>query len=683
MWCYDGLTFSYANVTACIGGPITASAGKLTGYGFKASSMKYEHDSLGRVSASEQRTLVDGSTCRFTYSYYLCERRPGCRDIPVPARGDELLRRPGPREVGERRAYQRRLHQRNDGPAAQAYASNLAYAPHGAIQQLQLGSQLYEQTCFNARLQTGGIRLGTGITGASGSGCANSGSDLLNLSYGYVDASARNNGNMQTQTISRSGMVGDYQYYGYDPLNRLRFAAEYAAPTTPSGTPCSDGGQHWCEGYTVDPVGNRILSSGHSEPQAPASFNQYNQAVTAAGGGSFAYDGRGNQITTAGVTPQSSFGYDAENRQVAYCPSGTTPCTTGISATFYVYDAAGLRVAKGTSIYVHDSQGQLSAEYQTTGTPGTQYLTADAIGSTRMITDGNGTVQNCKDYYPYGGEIPASAATGRSGSCWTDLPETLRFTGKERDAETGLDYFGARYFSGGQGRWTSPDWSEKVQAVPYAEFSDPQTLNLYGYVRNNPLDRRDADGHVVVVDDAAIAAAAIGTVATLAVLSYVSQPANQRSLSNAISSAIDKVGGWFHPNPATPPPAGTPPSTPANMSTGAPASTGTSLQTGAPGTPANSPAGVGGPITAVGNNPRESNGRILTDLPGGHDAAKQVFGQLTTGQTVKLDPKTGQPVSDNGVRLRLNPDGTARVDIPQSAGTELKHETVHFNNPDK
>jgi len=63
-------------------------------------------------------------------------------------------------------------------------------------------------------------------------------------------------------------------------------------------------------------------------------------------------------------------------------------------------------------------------------------------------------------------------------------------------AETGLDYFGARYFSGAQGRFTSPDWSAKPQPVPYARLEDPQTLNLYSYVRNNPLSRIDPDGHI-------------------------------------------------------------------------------------------------------------------------------------------------------------------------------------------
>jgi RHS repeat-associated protein len=81
-------------------------------------------------------------------------------------------------------------------------------------------------------------------------------------------------------------------------------------------------------------------------------------------------------------------------------------------------------------------------------------------------------------------------------------------TGKERDAETGLDYFLARYYSGAQGRFLSPDeWKggivdpftgqdiESNTALPYADVTDPQTLNKYAYVRNNPLRYTDPDGH--------------------------------------------------------------------------------------------------------------------------------------------------------------------------------------------
>ena len=70
-----------------------------------------------------------------------------------------------------------------------------------------------------------------------------------------------------------------------------------------------------------------------------------------------------------------------------------------------------------------------------------------------------------------------------------------RSTGKERDTESGNDYFGARYYASSMGRFMSPDWSAQEEPVPYAKLEDPQTLNLYSYVRNNPLAGVDADGH--------------------------------------------------------------------------------------------------------------------------------------------------------------------------------------------
>jgi RHS repeat-associated protein len=69
------------------------------------------------------------------------------------------------------------------------------------------------------------------------------------------------------------------------------------------------------------------------------------------------------------------------------------------------------------------------------------------------------------------------------------------FTGKERDTESGLDYFGARYYASNMGRWMSPDWASDPQSVPYASYANPQSLNLYSYVLNNPLSHTDADGH--------------------------------------------------------------------------------------------------------------------------------------------------------------------------------------------
>ena len=65
-----------------------------------------------------------------------------------------------------------------------------------------------------------------------------------------------------------------------------------------------------------------------------------------------------------------------------------------------------------------------------------------------------------------------------------------QFTGKERDAESGLDYFGARYYGSALGRFTSPDPSGPLAQKP----QDPQSWNLYAYARNNSLANVDPDG---------------------------------------------------------------------------------------------------------------------------------------------------------------------------------------------
>jgi len=71
----------------------------------------------------------------------------------------------------------------------------------------------------------------------------------------------------------------------------------------------------------------------------------------------------------------------------------------------------------------------------------------------------------------------------------------LHFTGKPRDTETGLDDFGARSYSSTLGRWLTPDWAAQAEPAPYAQLDNPQSLNLYTYVLNNPVSHVDRDGH--------------------------------------------------------------------------------------------------------------------------------------------------------------------------------------------
>ena len=95
------------------------------------------------------------------------------------------------------------------------------------------------------------------------------------------------------------------------------------------------------------------------------------------------------------------------------------------------------------------------------------------------------------------GFVISSNTLGLSRSLYDDDAGS-RSTGKERDAESGNDYFGARYYSSAMGRWMSPDWSAKAEPVPYAKLDNPQSLNLYAYVLNNPLKGIDPDGHVCI-----------------------------------------------------------------------------------------------------------------------------------------------------------------------------------------
>jgi RHS repeat-associated protein len=114
------------------------------------------------------------------------------------------------------------------------------------------------------------------------------------------------------------------------------------------------------------------------------------------------------------------------------------------------------------------------------------YYHTDAIGSVRAITDATGQVIARYDYQPFG------EACG--STCGSDVPDTRQFAGKERDADTGLDYFGARYYEAVSGRFTTVD---PILDIDQA-LLDPQQWNRYAYVRNNPLRFTDPDGKILV-----------------------------------------------------------------------------------------------------------------------------------------------------------------------------------------
>jgi RHS repeat-associated protein len=325
--------------------------------------------------------------------------------------------------------------------------------------------------------------------------------------------------------------IGNWTYT-YDTLNRAASAtASTAGVVTPWGT-------YKTQCWIYDSFGNRtgegemtsatacpnpITGANHSSWATYSTSNQLTANSTVA---SFVYDDAGN-ITNDGI---NQYVYDLDGRICA-----VTTAASGGAMTQYVYDAEGRRVAKGTittfpaagqacaaptsangfslagagaALYLrgeHSDQdteldgsgnwrhtnvfagGGLTATYDT-GTKATlSFNFSDWLGSKRLQSNFNGTTQNSWASDPFGAYLKALG----SGADATEH----HFTGKERDTESGNDYFGARYYESGLGRWVSPDWSESPESVPYADFADPQSLNLYSYVKDDPEIKGDLDGH--------------------------------------------------------------------------------------------------------------------------------------------------------------------------------------------
>ncbi|HET6843357.1 MAG TPA: RHS repeat-associated core domain-containing protein [Candidatus Angelobacter sp.] len=204
---------------------------------------------------------------------------------------------------------------------------------------------------------------------------------------------------------------------------------------------------------------------------------------------------------THDLTSGNNYTFDQENR------------ITGAAGYTYTYDADGNRVEKsnGTTgtlywymtpgiVAESDLSGNLQSEYvffngqrvarRDLPSGNIAYYFSDTLKTASVITDATGNIKSESDYYPWGGEL--QFANGDSNH--------YKFTGKERDNETQLDYFGARYYGNALGRFITPDWDAKPAAVPYAVFGDPQSLNLYTYVRNVPTTGIDADGHKDLLD---------------------------------------------------------------------------------------------------------------------------------------------------------------------------------------
>ena len=198
--------------------------------------------------------------------------------------------------------------------------------------------------------------------------------------------------------------------------------------------------------------------------------------------------------------------YDAEGARIAKGtlsaapPNSTSLCAPPLSSGFtlsarYLVDQGGNQVTEinGAGQWKHSnvfSTARLTATYDTSGL---HYELADPLGTKRVQANISGQIEMSWVSLPFGDALTPIAPPNPPPTA--DDATEHHFTGKERDTESGNDYFFARYYSSAFGRFTTPDWSAKVTPIPYAKMDDPQSLNLYSYVRNNPITHVDADGH--------------------------------------------------------------------------------------------------------------------------------------------------------------------------------------------
>ena len=305
--------------------------------------------------------------------------------------------------------------------------------------------------------------------------------------------------------------------FAYDPLYRLRSATGRECDIPPS-TPwdpvprCVDltRTRSYTETYSYDPLGSLLElkhlagGAGITRTYVPAPDSNRLQAMTVNGDTTkYEYDANGNMKRES---LSRYFEWDYADRLRRYrTQAGAGPASL---AAQYLYDAAGERVKKlvqaggkvtvttyldgslerrrtfgvgpsveNDTLHVTDDTSRialvrLGPAFPGDATPAVQYQLADHLGSSNIVLDATGTAVSHEEYTPYG-------ETAFGGHAY----KRYRYSGKERDEESGLYYRHARYYLPWTGRWASCDPLGTVDG-----------LHLYCYVRCNPMSRQDPDG---------------------------------------------------------------------------------------------------------------------------------------------------------------------------------------------
>jgi RHS repeat-associated protein len=429
------------------------SAGRLTRVDYlPAGSASYVYDEMGRV---EEETRCVGAVCKTVAATYDVLDRL------------ETLRYPDLETLTYGYNTAGRLSSVT-GSQGVNYVDALVWSPAGQLVSIDFANGTVASYSYDPDrewLDSAQVQNGQGT--------------LYSAAY-TIDPAAR----IEQVEVNRGAGVATWDY-GYDALDRLT-----SLNLSGAGGPVS-------ETYQYGSTGN-ILAKGslgpyeYNDPQRP-------QAVSRIGQTGFTYDLNGN-LTAKGdcpptgpcspLTPRALYSFDAENRLAQY-----TNATTGQTTT-YQYSPGGRRIRasgpSGTRLFfgdlveAKDAAGSDEVYYYYAGpmrvamkdSTGRYWYHHDHLGSVRLVTDQSGAQVEAKDFLPFG---ELASGSGSVSSPWD-------FAGHRTDGESGLVYMNARYYDPEIGRFLSPD-----TIVPDA--LNPQSLNRYAYVGNNPISNVDPTGH--------------------------------------------------------------------------------------------------------------------------------------------------------------------------------------------
>ncbi|TMI10334.1 RHS repeat-associated core domain-containing protein [Candidatus Bathyarchaeota archaeon] len=344
-------------------------------------------------------------------------------------------------------------------PGSTSYAT-FTYDRNDRVQGILFGNSLYASYTYDRLSRPSQIVL-TGST------------TLLSLAYSY------NRTGTLAAVTGQVNQVPVSEHYRYDPLGRIINAVVGSNNVTNTLS------------YQYDSLGNRLSQSlnGQATTYLYNATNNELKSLTGPGGSiSYTYDANGNLLTRGIGSTNWAYSWDPSNNLVSVA-------NNGITQGQYVYDGSGRRLesAETSTVYYayHGTEtlSELASNGATTdyiygggmmiakvSAATVNYYHFDALGSTRLVTTFSATVVFSDNYQPYGQD---------NGTPYGS--DTYKFTGKPYSAATGLYYYFHRWYDPTIGRFISLD-------PKHGRLSNPQSLNLYIYVRDIPTILTDPTG---------------------------------------------------------------------------------------------------------------------------------------------------------------------------------------------